>query len=144
MACHHHRAVSLSPPHPHLSSSSASFPTGSRSLACFEANVWRIGLLICWRPVTFFERMNDRCRTHPKHPDDITYATAVERQVHDSLFDLWQASGVVVLQQKDAPGTVRIVTPIALGAISLLAIFDHVDPVTLRALRSHNRHHLPP
>jgi hypothetical protein len=88
--------------------------------------------------------MNDRRRTDPKHPDDITYATAVERQVHDSLFDLWQASGIVVLQQKDAPGTVRIITPIALGAIRLLAIFDHVEPVTLGALHRHNRHHLSP
>lgn len=53
--------------------------------------------------------MNDRSRTDPKYPHDITYAKAVERQVHDSLFDLWQASGIVVLQQKDAPGTIRIV-----------------------------------
>jgi hypothetical protein len=88
--------------------------------------------------------MNDRSRTDPKHPDDITYATAVARQVHDSLFDLWQASGVAVPQQKDAPGTVRIVTPIALGAIRLLAIFDHGDPVTLGALHKHNRHHRSP
>jgi hypothetical protein len=94
--------------------------------------------------VAFFERMNGRSRTDPKHPDDITYAPADERQVHDSLFDLWQASGMVVLQQKDAPGTVRIVTLIALGAIRLLAIFDHVEPVTLGALHRHNRYHLSP
>jgi hypothetical protein len=144
MACHQHRAVSLSPTHPHLSSNSASIPTGSRSLACFEANVWRISLLTCWRPVAFLERMNDRRRTNPKHSDDITYATAAEPQVHDSLFDLRQASGMVVLQQKDAPGTVRIVTPIALGAIRLLAIFDHGDPVTLGAPHKHNRHHRSP
>jgi hypothetical protein len=88
--------------------------------------------------------MNDRHRTDPKHPDDITYATAVEPQVHDSLFDLRQAYGIVVLQQKDAPATDQIVTPIALGAIRLLAIFDHGDPVTLGALHRHNRHHLSP
>jgi hypothetical protein len=88
--------------------------------------------------------MNDRRRTDPKHPDDITHATAVERQVHDSLFDLWQASGIVVLQQKEAPGTVGIVTPIALGAIRLLAIFDHGDSVTLGALHRPNRHHRSP
>src|SRR5215475_7694714 len=120
MACHNHRAVSLSSTDPHILSSSASISTGSRSLVCVEANVGSI----CRLPVEglwpFFERINDRSRTDPKHPDDITHATAVERQVHDSLFDLWQASGIVVLQQKDAPGTVRVVTPIALGAISLL------------------------
>jgi hypothetical protein len=33
----------------------------------------------------------------------------------------------MVLQEKDASGEVRIVTPIALDAIRLLAMFDHVD-----------------
>jgi hypothetical protein len=92
----------------------------------------------------FFERAHDGRRTDPKDPDDITHATAVERQIHDALFDRWQASGIMVLQEKDASGTVRIVTPIALGAIRLLAIFDHVDPLTLGALHRHNRHYRSP
>jgi hypothetical protein len=50
----------------------------------------------------------------------------------------------VVLQQKDAPGTGWIVAPIALGTIGLFAIFDHADPLTLRALHRHNRHHRSP
>jgi hypothetical protein len=88
--------------------------------------------------------VNDRHRTDPKHQDDITHATAVKREVHDALLDLWQTSGIMVLQQKDAPGTAPIITLITLGAIGLLAIFDYVDSLTLGTLHRHNRHPLPP
>jgi hypothetical protein len=88
--------------------------------------------------------MNDGSRTDPKHPDDITHTTAVERGVHDTLLDRWQTSGIVIRQQKNAPGAVRMVTPIALGAIRLLAIFDHADPLALGALHGHNRHRRSP
>ena len=83
----------------------------------------------------FFERAHDGSRTDPQHPDDITHATAVEREIHDALFDCWQASGIMVLQEKDASGTVRIVTPIALGAIrpSGLARDHHNKGCSVRA-----------
>jgi hypothetical protein len=50
----------------------------------------------------------------------------------------------VVGQQKDTPGTVAVLTPIALGAIRLRAVFHDLDTLTLGTPRVHHSHDAPP
>ncbi len=88
----------------------------------------------------FFERLDDGGGADSQDPNDIAHAAAVERHVDNLPLDRWQSPFVVVLQEKDAPRTGGVVTAIALGPISLLAVFHHIDTLTIWTLDVHKSH----
>src|SRR5262245_46321423 len=91
-------------------------------------------------PVLFFEGGCHCRRTDSQYTGGITDATAIERHLYYVLFDLCHQPRVVVLQKKDPPLAVRILAPIALLAIGLLAICHDLTASALRTLYCDTRH----
>jgi hypothetical protein len=92
----------------------------------------------------FFQGANHGGRADPEDSHNIADPAAVQRQVHNLSFHFRQAPFVLVRQQKDTPGAVRVLTPIALGAIRLFAVLHHRSALALGTLHGHDRHGISP
>ena len=91
-------------------------------------------------PTLFFEGGHYRRRADSQHAGRVADATAIQRHLYHSRFDLRLPPRVVILQEKDPPLAGGIITPIALFAIGLLSIFHNLTTSTLRTLYCYNRH----
>src|SRR5262249_39175808 len=68
------------------------------------------------------------------------HAAAVECHIANLPLDHWQSPVVVVLQENDVSRTVGVVTLIMLGPIRLLAVFHHLETLTIWTLHMHKSH----
>jgi hypothetical protein len=82
--------------------------------------------------------------TDAQHAGGITDATAIEGHIDDVAADLRYSAPILILEEKDPPLALPIVTPIALGAIGLLTRLDDLCAVTVRTLHRDRDPRLPP
>jgi len=79
-----------------------------------------------------------------QHPGGIADAAAVECHVDHLAADFRHPAAILVLEEKDPPRALSILTPIALGAVGLLARLDDLCAVTVWTLLWDVDHRLPP
>src|SRR5215510_6607751 len=70
----------------------------------------------------------------------ITYPTGIEAHIDDRLLDLRQAPAIAIVEQETAPGTVVVLTEVALGSPGCFAAFDDLVTLTMRATDGDERH----
>src|SRR5215471_8913649 len=108
------------------------------------AHIHRLRYRLSDRGLFFFQYINDRRRTDLEDADDIPHPTAIERHGDDLLFDRGQAPLVRVLEEEKGARTVTIVAPVALRPIGLLAIWHHIDTLTLGTVHVYKSHRPSP
>src|SRR2546428_4288159 len=79
----------------------------------------------------FFQVVDNLRGTDPKNPSRIADPTAVERHIHYLVFHRRKATLILVLQEKNTPRTVHVVTPIALWTMTLLTTLHDIDTLTV-------------
>jgi hypothetical protein len=97
-----------------------------------------------WSSGAFFE-CGDHCRwAHPQHPGGIADPAASESHVDHLAADVGGAAAILVLQEKDPPRALRVLTPLALGPVSLFPRLEHLCALTVTTLNRDVDHPLPP
>ena len=83
-------------------------------------------------------------RANPQNVDGITNATAIEGQGDHLTANFGCSTPILVLQEKDPPFALPVLTLVALGPIGLLARLDDLCAVTVGTLYRNGNHRLPP
>jgi hypothetical protein len=97
------------------------------------------------RSTTTFFYYGDHGRgTDPQHTRGVADAAAIERQVDHLTADLRDSAAILVVEEKDPPQALLVLTALALGAVGLFARLDDFSVVTVRALHQDRDHLLPP
>jgi hypothetical protein len=92
----------------------------------------------------FFTLRSQSYGTDAQCADGIADPTAIASHVDDRTTDLRYSAAILVLEEKDPPRAVLVLTPIALGPVSLLTRLDHLRAVTVGTLDSTVDPLLPP
>jgi hypothetical protein len=82
--------------------------------------------------------------TDPQHVGGIADPAAIESHVDDLAADLRYAAAILVLQEKDPPRALPVLTLIALGAVGLLARLDNLCALTMGTPYRNGNYRLPP
>jgi len=97
----------------------------------------------CCLAGSFFDGVDNRRGTDASDTGRVTDPTAIESHVDHPLFHRRKSALVPVLEEKNVPRTVRVVTPIALFAMALLAIPHDIDTLTVWTANLDIGHRVP-
>jgi hypothetical protein len=90
----------------------------------------------------FLQGVHDGGGTAPDNPGRIAAPTAMERPIQHLLLPCREAALLRVVEEKEVPRTVRVVTPLALWAMTLLARPHDLDPLTVWTMNLYIGHRI--
>src|SRR4030095_223117 len=104
----------------HISSSSAVRRIEMRTVPARGRGGSNVGLTCC-STVAFFYYGDHGRRANLQHASSIANATPIDGHVNHLATDLGCSAAILVLQEKDSPRALFVLTLIALGAVGLRA-----------------------
>jgi hypothetical protein len=87
-----------------------------------------------------FAFFHDRVSTHVQDTSGIANATGIQRHIDDLSLDLRGLTGVCIVQQKGAAGTVVLSAAIPLLALPGLAMPDDIGALTVGTVQDLHAH----
>ena len=92
----------------------------------------------------FFYYGDDGRGTDPQHAGGIADPAAIEGHSNDLATDLRYSTSILVVEEKDSPRALPVLTLIALGPVALLARLTDLCSVIVRTLDGNVDHPCPP
>jgi predicted glycosyltransferase len=90
--------------------------------------------------VPFFEFFHNRVGAYVQDTSGIANATGIHRHIDDLSLDLRGLTGVCIVQQKSAAGTVLLSAAVPLLALPGLAMPDNISALTVGTVQDLHDH----